>query len=164
MSSFKFNTESTRPLPDATQMRIAIVTTEWNCEITDRLVESAVRTLRDNGVDASNITIEYVPGSFELIFGAAPLVSAKRHDAIIAIGCVIRGETPHFDYICQGTTQGLASLNAQAEIPVVYGVLTVNNIEQALDRLGGKAGDKGAEFALTAIKMVAYSCQFKKKL
>jgi len=97
-----------------------------------------------------------VPGSFELIFGAKWMVEKGNVDAVIAIGCVVRGDTPHFDYICQGTTQGLAELNLRGDVPVIYGLLTCNTMEQAEARTGGILGNKGTECAVTAIKMVDY--------
>ena len=138
-------------------MRVGIVVSEWNNQITDRLLESAVNTLTANGVSPTSIT-----GSFELVYGASLMAKSGYVDAIIAIGCVVRGDTPHFDYICQGTTQGLSSLNAQGQIPIINGLLTVNTMEQAEARTGGSVGDKGKEFALTAIKMIDFAWQFQK--
>ena len=165
MSSKSFalneNTSGT-PVPDATDMRFGIVVCEWNSHITEKLLAAAVETLKENGVSETNITVRHVPGSFELIYGCSQLARFGLVDGIIAIGCVIRGDTPHFDYICQGTTQGLAELNASGTNPVVYGLLTVNSEEQAEDRAGGKLGNKGSEFALTAIKMVDYAWQLQK--
>ncbi|MBQ5721152.1 MAG: 6,7-dimethyl-8-ribityllumazine synthase, partial [Bacteroidaceae bacterium] len=109
-----------------------------------------------NGACEDDIQVKMVPGSFELIYGSAQFVKSGAVDAVIAIGCVIRGDTPHFDYICQGTTQGLATLNIQYDVPVIYGLLTCNNMEQAEDRCGGMLGNKGDECAVTAIKMVDY--------
>lgn len=149
-------------MPDTTNMRFGIVVSEWNNHITDRLLEGAVETLQANGVDASNITVSRVPGSYELIYGAAQMAKHGYVDAIIAIGCVIRGDTPHFDYICEGVTQGLAQLNATGSKPVIFGLITVNTPEQAEERAGGKLGNKGNEFAVTAIKMVDYAWQLQK--
>ncbi len=143
-------------LPDAHDMRFGIVVSEWNNQITDALLEGAKRVLLQNGVDEENILIMHVPGSFELIFGANQMVRTGKLDAVIAIGCVIRGDTPHFDYICQGTTAGLAHLNATQNTPVIYSLLTTNNLQQAEDRAGGKLGNKGDEGAVTAIKMADY--------
>ena len=140
--------------------RVGIVYAEWNDEITYALRDGAVKTLIENGVEERDITFASVPGSFELIFGAAQMVKSGNYDAVIAIGCVIRGDTPHFDYICQGTTQGLAELNRQAEVPVIYGLLTCNTMQQALDRCGGALGNKGDECAITALKMI----QFRQEL
>ena len=136
--------------------KIGIVYAEWNDEITYALRDGAVKTLLDNGVEEIDITLASVPGSFELIYGASQMVKSGNYDAVIAIGCVIRGDTPHFDYICQGTTQGLAELNRLAEVPVIYGVLTCNTMQQALDRCGGALGNKGDECAITALKMIQF--------
>ncbi|MCF0197181.1 MAG: 6,7-dimethyl-8-ribityllumazine synthase [Bacteroidaceae bacterium] len=143
-------------VPDARDMRFAIVVSEWNSEVTGALLQGAVDTLLRHGAVEERIRVMTVPGSFELVNGAATLARSGMLDAIIAIGCVIRGDTPHFDYICQGTTQGLAELNAKGEIPVIYGLLTCETMQQALDRCGGSLGNKGDECAVTAIKMVQY--------
>lgn len=149
-------------MPDTTNMRFGLVVTEWNGAIVDRLLAGAVATLREAGVSEGNITVVRVPGTFELVAGCAQLIKYGYVDAVIAIGCVIRGDTPHFDYICQGATQGIAHLNATGEKPVIFGVLTVNSQEQAEERAGGRLGNKGSEFALTAIKMVDYVWQLQK--
>lgn len=163
MSSENFNLlNEITEMPDTTNMRFGIVVSEWNNNITDRLLDGAVSTLKANGVEANNITVCRVPGSFELVYGAAQLAKHGYVDAIIAIGCVIRGDTPHFDYICQATSQGLAELNAMGEKPVIFGLITVNNKEQAEERAGGALGNKGNEFAVTAIKMVDYAWQLQK--
>ena len=141
-------------VPDATGMRVGIVVSEWNEKITGALLEGACQTLMKHGVREENITVKPVPGSFELVYGAAHFVSSGLVDAVIAIGCVIRGDTPHFDYICQGVTQGLAELNKEGKVPIIYGLLTSNTLEQAQERCGGMLGNKGDECAVTAIKMV----------
>ena len=163
MSSHQFNfCEDITAIPDATNMRVGFVVSEWNNQITDRLLESAVNTLTANGVSPTSITVRRVPGSFELVYGASLMAKSGYVDAIIAIGCVVRGDTPHFDYICSGVTQGITELNAQGKVPVVFGVLTVNTEEQAEERCGGRLGNKGEEFALTAVKMADYAWQFQK--
>jgi len=141
-------------MPDGSDMRIGIAVAEWNNQITEALLAGALRTLARNGVKKENIMVEHVPGSFELIYASAQMAQCG-FDAIIAIGCVIRGDTPHFDYICQGTTAAIADLNARQSTPIIYGLITTNNLEQALDRSGGKLGNKGDECAVTAMKMVA---------
>lgn len=141
-------------VPDATGMRVGIVVSEWNEKITGALLDGACKTLVKHGVREESINIKTVPGSFELVYGAARFVSSGLVDVVIAIGCVIRGDTPHFDYICQGVTQGLADLNKEGKIPVIYGLLTCNTLEQAQERCGGMLGNKGNECAVTAIKMV----------
>ena len=136
--------------------KVGIVYAEWNDEITYALRDGAVKTLIENGVEESDITLASVPGSFELIYGARMMTLRGDYDAIIILGSVIRGETPHFDYICQGVTYGISRINATSEIPVIYGLLTTENMQQALDRCGGKLGNKGAECAITAIKMAKF--------
>lgn len=128
---------------------------EWNQHITFALAEGAVKTLYDNGFDEDSVKVVTVPGAVELTFAASKLIETGNFDAVIVIGCVIKGDTPHFDYVCQSVTQGITSLNADCDIPVIFGVLTVNNEQQALDRTGGNAGHKGIEAAETAIKMIA---------
>lgn len=141
-------------VPDATGMRVGIVVSEWNDKITGALLDGACQTLMKHGVREEDIKVKTVPGSFELVYGASRLVNSGLVDAVIAIGCVIRGDTPHFEYICQGTTQGLADLNREGRVPVIYGLLTCNTLEQAQERCGGMLGNKGDECAVTAIKMV----------
>ena len=151
------------PVPAATGMRFGIVVSEWNHSITGTLLEGAHNTLVKQGVDEKDILVMTVPGSFELVFGAAQMVRSGKVDAVIAIGCVIRGDTPHFDYICEGATQGLAALNTTGDVPVIYGLLTCNNLQQAQDRAGGILGNKGDECAVTAIKMVDYKRRMDKE-
>jgi len=142
-------------VPDADGMKIGVVVAEWNDEITFAMKEGAIQTLREHGVNDGDIIVRHVPGSFELTAGAQMMANNCLLDAIICIGCVIRGETPHFDYICQGVTIGLTRVSIQKEIPIIFGVLTTNDFQQALDRAGGRLGNKGVEAAVTAIKMVA---------
>jgi 6,7-dimethyl-8-ribityllumazine synthase len=144
-------------VPDASDMHFGIVVSQWNENVTGALLQGAVDTLLKNGAKRENITVKSVPGSFELTFGASRMMDSGIYDAIIAIGCVVRGDTPHFDYICSGVTQGLTSLNATANIPVIYGLITTNDLQQALDRAGGILGNKGDECAVTAIKMVQFN-------
>ena len=143
-------------VPDASNMCFGIVVSEWNAEITDNLLSGAVNTLERHGALPENIHVKTVPGSFELIYGAHQMTLNGGYDAIIILGSVIRGETPHFDYICQGVTYGIASLNAKSEIPVIYGLLTTDTIEQARARSGGEYGNKGEECAIDAIKMAKF--------
>lgn len=145
-----------KSVPEARGMRFGIVVSEWNHNITGALLEGAHNTLLKHGVTEDDITVMTVPGSFELVFGASQMVKSGKVDGVIAIGCVIRGDTPHFDYICEGATQGLAALNTTGDVPVIYGLLTCNNLQQAQDRAGGILGNKGDECAVTAIKMVDY--------
>lgn len=143
-------------VPDASNMCFGIVVAEWNHEITSALLEGAVRTLEKHGALPENIHVKTVPGSFELIYGAQQMSKDDGFDAIIILGSVIRGETPHFDYICQGVTYGIAHLNAVQNIPVIYGLLTTNDLQQAKDRSGGRLGNKGDECAVDAIKMAKF--------
>lgn len=142
-------------VPDATDMRFGIVVSDWNREVTRALLEGSVNTLRKHGATEENIVIKHVPGSFELTLGAQLLAEYDDLDAVICLGCVIQGETPHFTFICQGVTQGITQLNLEYNIPFVFGVLTTLNLQQAIDRSGGKHGNKGDEAAITAIKMAA---------
>ena len=146
-------------LPDASDFKIGIVVSEWNSEVTNGLLDGALAALTDCGVSKSNISIHKVPGSFELIFGAKK-VQSSGVDAVITIGCVIQGETKHFDYVCAGVTQGIKDLNIHHEVPVVFCVLTDNNKQQSLDRSGGKHGNKGVEAAITALKMIDFNRSF----
>jgi 6,7-dimethyl-8-ribityllumazine synthase len=135
------------------RQRYAIVVADWNSEITYAMAQGAMETFIKHGVEEENITVLHVPGAVELTFGAARIMKEERVDAIIVIGCVIQGDTQHFDYVCQSVTQGVAALNAQGKVPVIFSVLTVLNQQQALDRCGGKLGNKGIEGAYTAIRM-----------
>jgi 6,7-dimethyl-8-ribityllumazine synthase len=136
-------------------MKIGVVVAEWNNEITFAMKEGAIQALREHGVNDCDIIVRHVPGSFELTAGAQMMADFCIVDAIICIGCVIRGETPHFDYICQGVSIGLTQVSVNTGIPVIFGVLTTNTLQQALDRSGGKYGNKGVEAAVAAIKMTA---------
>ncbi|MBQ2540274.1 MAG: 6,7-dimethyl-8-ribityllumazine synthase [Paludibacteraceae bacterium] len=148
---------------DATQLpsadvlgrqRYAIIVADWNSEITYAMAQGALETFVKHGVREENIRVVHVPGTVELTFAAARLMHEEVDlDAIVVIGCVIQGDTPHFDYVCQSVTQGVTALNVQADVPVVFSVLTVLNRQQALDRCGGRLGNKGVEGAVTAIHM-----------
>ena len=143
-------------VPDASNMCFGIVVAERNLEVTGALLEGCVSTLEKHGTLPENIHVKTVPGSFELIYGAHQMCLNGGYDAVIILGCVIRGETPHFDNICQGVTYGVARLNAKSEIPVIYGLLTTNDLQQAKDGSGGKLGNKGDECAVVAIKMAKF--------
>ncbi len=140
-------------MPDASSMRFGIVVSEWNPEITEALYKGAQSTLLDLGVSERNIVREDVPGSFELPFGAKCLIESDNLDAVIAIGVVIQGETRHFDFVCEGVTQGIVDLNSKYNTPTLFCVLTDNNREQSIARSGGKHGNKGTEAAVAAVKM-----------
>lgn len=144
-------------VPSGAGLRVGIVVSEWNPKVTHALLSGALATLTRGGVSEKDITVAHVPGSFELVYGSARMVRSQRFDAVIALGCVIKGDTPHFDYICEGTTAGLARLNAEAQVPVIYGLLTCNDMDQAEARSGGMLGNKGDECAVTALKMAAYA-------
>lgn len=144
-------------VPQLENVRIAIAVAEWNGHITSALRDGAVELLRNNGVADEDIAVVSVPGAVELTFAASKLIETGNFDAVIIIGCVIKGDTPHFDYVCQSVTQGMTSLNSDCDIPVIFGVLTVNEEQQALDRAGGCLGNKGAEAAEAALKMVAFN-------
>ena len=155
MSTSNLSEYNPETVPDASDMRFGIVVSDWNNKITWSLLEGAVRTLKKHGTPASDIVVKHVPGSFELTLGAQFLAEYDDLDAVICLGCVIQGETPHFTYICQGVTQGITQLNMEYNIPFVFGVLTTNTFEQAEERAGGIHGNKGDEAAITAIKMAA---------
>ena len=142
------------PLPSAEDMKFGIVVSERNREITESLLSGAVRTLRSAGCMEQNIQIKYVPGTFELPLGAQFFAEYTDVDAVIALGCVVQGETKHFDYVCSGATQGITQLMLNWNMPVAFGVLTTNDMQQAIDRAGGKYGNKGDEAAAAAIQMV----------
>lgn len=142
-------------VPSAVKMRFGIVVAEWNYEITGALAQGAVNTLKKHGAWDEDIIVKHVPGTFELTLGAQYLAEFANVDAIIVLGCVIQGETRHFDFICNGVTQGITNLNIKYNKPFIFGVLTTNNQQQAFERAGGRLGNKGDEAAVTAIKMVA---------
>jgi 6,7-dimethyl-8-ribityllumazine synthase len=156
LSQYDFNS-----VPLAENMKFGIVVAEWNPEVTFALANGAVETLKKHGVKENQITVKYVPGSFELPLGAQFLAEYGDVDAVIILGCVIQGETRHFDYICEGVTQGIKDLNLKYNKPFIFGLLTTNNQQQALDRAGGKHGNKGDEAAVTAIKMVHLKRSFQ---
>lgn len=143
-------------IPSGKGKKIGIVVSEWNGSITNALLEGALDTLKTNGVSYKNIVIKYVPGSYELTLGAQFLASKKDIDAVIAIGCVIQGETRHFDFICDAVAHGITNVSLKYNKPVVFGVLTPNSQKQAEERAGGKHGNKGVEAAVTALKMLHF--------
>ena len=142
-------------IPNANKFRFGIVVSEWNPEITENLYLGAVQALIENGATKENIIKWDVPGSFELIYGCKKMIETQNLDTIIAIGNVIQGETKHFDFVCDGVTQGIKDLNIKYDVPVIFCVLTDNTKQQSLDRSGGKHGNKGIESAIAAIKMAA---------
>ncbi len=142
-------------IPDGSSMKFGIVVSEWNEPVTSALLEGAMTTLQKHGVSREKISVLTVPGSFELPYGARIVAEQRSPDAVICLGCVIQGETPHFDFICQSVARGITELNMDYEIPFIFGVLTTLNLQQAEDRSGGKYGNKGDEAAITALKMAA---------
>jgi 6,7-dimethyl-8-ribityllumazine synthase len=160
MATKNLSDYDTTLIPSGNGMRIAVVAAEWNWEITGAMARGASDTLVNHGVSPEDIELVTVPGSFELPLGGQLMAETGKFDAVILIGCVIQGETRHFDFICQGVTQGATDLNLKYNLPFIFGVLTTENQQQAIDRSGGVLGNKGDEAAVTAIKMVA----LKKKL
>lgn len=141
-------------LPQVKGKSIGVITSRWNGEITENMRKGAVETLLDCGILPQDILQWQVPGAFELVNGAKRMLLSKSVDAVIVIGCVIQGETKHFDFVCQGVTQGIAYLNATQLVPVIFCLLTDNTLQQSIDRSGGKHGNKGIEAAITAIQMI----------
>ena len=139
-------------LPDASSFRFGLVVSEWNSKITEGLLNGVLNTFSDCNVLVSNVVIIHVPGSFELIFGSKKM-QEQEVDVVIAVGSVIKGETQHFNFVCDGVTQGIKDLNVLNNVPVIFCVLTDNSLQQSIDRSGGKYGNKGVEAAITAIKM-----------
>ena len=147
-------------LPAVEDMKVAIVAAEWNGHITSALTEGALEVFRSVGLEeGEDVKVFHVPGAVELTFAASQLIESGDFDAVIVFGCVIRGGTPHFDYVCQSVTQGVTSLNVDCDTPVIFGVLTVDTEQDALDRAGGSLGNNGTEAAEAAIKMVDFKCK-----
>ena len=140
-------------IPNAKDFRFGIVVSEWNDHITNGLYNGAEAALLDCGANPENIIRWNVPGSFELVYGAKKMIETQKPDVVITIGSVIKGETQHFEFVCEGVTQGIKDLNVLSDVPVVFCVLTDNNEQQSINRSGGIHGNKGTEAAITAIKM-----------
>ena len=140
-------------IPSAKDFRFGIVVSEWNDKITEGLFSGAEKALLDCDAVPNNIVRWNVPGSFELIYGAKRMIETQKVDVVIVIGCAIQGETKHFDFVCEGVTQGIKDLNIQTDVPVIFCVLTDNNEQQSIDRSGGIHGNKGTEAAIAALKM-----------
>lgn len=147
-------------VPDGAPYRIAVVAAEWNPEVTDAMMNGAVETLLANGVKENNLTVLRVPGTYELSHAANILAQRDDIDAVVCIGCVIQGETRHFEFICQAVSQGLTNVSLRTNKPVIFSVLTCDTMQQALDRAGGCHGNKGVEGAVTALKM----CKLNKEI
>lgn len=153
MSSANQNLSSFNSLPNGADLRFSIIVSEWNEQITGALYDACVQTLLDSGAKKESISKKMVPGSFELPLGAKMAIVNDCPNAVICLGCVIQGETRHFDFICDAVANGIMRLNLDYTIPVIFGVLTPENMQQAIDRAGGKHGNKGVEAAVTALKM-----------
>jgi len=151
MSTASFHLD-TNLINDANNLKFGIVVSSWNNNITDDLLEGCLKVLYSNNVPESNIQIINVPGSFELVYGCK-IMQEKEVDVVIAIGCVIKGETKHFEFICNATSNGIKDLNVNGRCPVIFCVLTDNTLEQSIARSGGELGNKGTEAAIAAIKM-----------
>jgi len=147
-------------IPNASKMMFGIVVSKWNEKITTGLLNGAYNTLLKHHAKKENIIIQYVPGSFELPLGAQTLLTKTKVDAVICLGSVIQGETKHFDFVCNATSLGIKDVGLKYNKPVIFGVLTDNEMQQAIDRSGGKHGNKGDEAAITAIKMVQLQKEF----
>lgn len=147
-------------VPNGADFKVGIVVSEWNEQITDNLLSGAKNTLIENGVDKENIIVRFVPGSFELPFAAQLMLEETFVDGVIAIGSVIQGETKHFDYVCSSVAQGIKDVSLKFSKPVTFCVLTDNNVQQAIDRSGGKHGNKGVECAVACLKMIALKKSF----
>ncbi len=143
---------SLTPFQKARDMRVAVVRTLWNSHITEALLAGALDVFKST-LDHDMVDVFEVPGAVELTYAASKLIDSGLYDAIVVLGCVIRGGTPHFDYVCQSVTQGITHLNSECDIPTIFGVLTVDTEQDALDRAGGSLGNKGAEAAQTALLM-----------
>lgn len=138
---------------DGAGLRVCVVVARWNSFVTTKLLEGAVSGLRERGVDGADVTVAWVPGAFEIPTGAKWAACSHNFDAVICLGAVIRGETAHFEYVASGATEGIAAVAQSTGVPVIFGVLTVDSVEQAMDRAGGKEGHKGDEAAQAAIEM-----------
>lgn len=153
-----------KSVPNGNEMKIGIVVSEWNYEVTGALAQGAVDTLKKHGVKDENILIKHVPGSFELTLGGQFFAQYTDVHAVILLGCVIQGETRHFDFICLSVAKGTTDLNIKYNLPFIFGVLTTENQQQALDRAGGKLGNKGDEAAITALKMIGLHDSFEEEI
>jgi 6,7-dimethyl-8-ribityllumazine synthase len=150
-------------LPHIQELKVAIVVARWNSQVTEPLLNGAINRIIEEGYSRDDITVQRVPGTVELTYAAAQMARCGDYDAVIMIGCVIRGGTPHFDYVCDNATQGCAILNATQEVPIIFCVLTTDNEQQALDRAGGALCNKGTEAAEAAIEMAAIAQQYHPK-
>jgi 6,7-dimethyl-8-ribityllumazine synthase len=157
MSTKNLSDYKAKNLPDISAKKFGIVVAEWNEEITNNLLQGTIDTLVKHGAKYENLVVKTVPGSYELILGSTHLAKRSKIDAVIALGCIIQGETRHFEFIANAVANGIIDVNLRHTKPVVFGVLTTDTLEQAKDRSGGKLGNKGDEAAITAIKMVGFT-------
>ena len=157
-TALRNNDTALHTLPKLDALSVGIAVAEWNSHITEALLAGALELFAREGY--THIDVHHVPGTVELTFAASRMAHSGRYDAVIVFGCVIRGGTPHFDYVCDSITQGVATLNAEGQVPVIFGVLTTDDEQQAIDRAGGALGNKGTEAAEAAIKM----CDFARKI
>jgi 6,7-dimethyl-8-ribityllumazine synthase len=148
-------------VPNGADFKVGIVVSEWNDSITLNLLKGAKEALTDNGVKEENILVRFVPGAFELPLGAQYMCEFTDVDGVVAIGVVIQGETKHFDFVCDGATQGIKDINLKYNTPVAFCLLTDNNMQQSIDRSGGIHGNKGVECAIACLKMIDLKRQFK---
>lgn len=149
------------PLPKVEKLKVGIAVAEWNSHVTEALLKGALDVFKAEGYPEDTVSVYHVPGTVELTYAAAKMARSGKYDAVIVFGCVIRGGTPHFDYVCDSITQGVSTLNATGDVPVIFGILTTDNEQQAIDRAGGKLGNKGSEAAEAAIKMCDFALKFK---
>ena len=156
MATRNFSDYDHSKVPNAENMCFGIVVSERNPEITQALLDGTVKTLEQFDALPENIHVKYVPGTFELVYGAHQMTKNDGYDAVIALGCAIRGETRNYDCICEGVTAGFAQLNVTSAVPVIFGILTTDTLEQAKSRAGGSLGNKGEECAVAAIKMAKF--------
>jgi len=164
MATENLSAFSSENLPDASSMRVGIVVSEWNAQVTENLLRGAMETLTGQGVRLDNVHVVHVPGSFELASGASMLIANRSVEAVICLGSIIRGETPHFEFVSLATANGIMDVGLRSGRPVIFGVLTDDNMEQAQARSGGSKGNKGVEAAVTAIKMIALRRQLEDNL
>lgn len=156
MATRNFSDYDRSKVPNAENMCFGIVVSERNGEITESMLKATVSTLESFDALPENIHVKRVPGTFELVYGARQMTLNDGYDAVIALGCAVRGETASYEYICKGVTAGFAQLNVASKVPVIFGVLMTDNMEQARERAGGKLGNKGEECAVAAIKMAKF--------
>ncbi len=149
-------------LPRVEGLKVGIVAARWNSQVTEPLLNGAIDRIVEEGYERESITVQRVPGTVELTFAAAQMARSGKFDAVIMIGCVIRGGTPHFDYVCDNATQGCAMLNATQDVPIIFCVLTTDDEQQALDRAGGALCNKGTEAAEAAVEMAALARNYKR--